>query len=283
MKKIAIFVIPVILILTASICFAAQLPEGSGIVYQVTLEAFSGGSNVSVSGNYSSNQVIGGINSLGLLSSPSFSMKVGIGEVLSGTLGIRLLSITPSSGYNIALVHIDSIQGINFAAGVDVHLTMNGQNDIVAKNINIKSPTEIACDFDIVGAKPGYWTLMASKDADYDTLPSAFEVKTYNYPISIVINYPNPFDPVVETTKVFYNLLSDTDVNVYIFSITADLIWKAYYPAGFNGGKAGENTFVWNGVSAFDNILSTGTYFVHVVERSSGKTLARGKIVIIRK
>ncbi len=193
-------------------------------------------------------------------------------------------SITPNSAYNIAPVHIDRISGMNFSSGMIVKLVATSESDVNGENVSVTGTTSLTCDFNLVGVKAGLYDVLVSKEGHPSSrLTRGFEVKSYSFDRSLAVNYPNPFDPMRETTRVMYYLERDTDVNVYLFNIVGDMIWKSTYLSGTNGGREGENSFDWNGVSSFGEMQSNGVFLVHVVERATGKRVARGKIMVIMR
>lgn len=283
-RSIAAFLIIFLFLLLVNQAFAATKPFGAGIIYQTTLEGWSGGSGIATSTNITMSQIIGGINTLGIISSKSFGLKLGLGDTLFGSLGLMLLGISPDAGNNVSNIHIDAISGANFTQGIQVKLTYTGENTINGENIVVVSSSKISCDFNLTGAKPGRWTLIATKEGDAgNTLPNAFLIKSIQIAPAVVINSPNPFDPASGQTTIYYNLPKDSDVEVYIFSISGNLLWKTSFLAGSDGGRPGENKLIWDGISSFGDMLSTGVYFVHIMEKGTGKTMAKGKISVIRR
>ncbi|MBU0629799.1 MAG: hypothetical protein KKC80_02640 [Candidatus Margulisbacteria bacterium] len=193
-----------------------------------------------------------------------------------------LLTLEPASGYNIAPIRV-KISGANFLSSTTVRLTHPGQSDIPGTNMTIGA-SEIYCDFNIAGALTGLWTVeVADINGLVGILPDGFEVKSFAYDIALILNSPNPFDPARESTTIMYKLNSDANVTAVIFSMTADRLWRRDYLAGTNGGRSGDNSLVWNGISDFGEMASNGVYLVHVIDKSSGKTLARGKVAVIRR
>ena len=193
-----------------------------------------------------------------------------------------LLAIDPASGYNIAPIRI-KISGANFLSSTRIKLSRSGYSDIQGYNLTIGA-SEIYCDFNIAGADIGFWDVVVEDlNGLVGTLPNAFEVKTYNYDQSIAINSPNPFDPARETTTIMYKLPYATDVIAVIFSTTAEKLWQRTYPSGFNGGRAGDNSITWNGINDFSELASNGLYLFRVIDRASGRTMARGKVAVIRR
>jgi hypothetical protein len=266
--------------LPASVPFAAGLASSS-ISYSVPVYVMGSAGGSLTSTSY---QVFGsgsGLN-VGFKSNSSYLMREGF--IPAGyALSVMVLSIDPNSGYNTGKIRINKMAGVNFLQGADVRLRLTGEADIVATDITLNASHEISCVFDLAGKKDGFWNLrVTNPDNSTGLLPRAFQVKTW-YDIKLVLNTPNPFNPPLESTQIMYKLEKDTDVMVVIFSVTAELLWKRSYPAGFDGGKAGDNVITWSGLSDFNEYVSNGVYLAHVIEKSSGRTLARGKIAVIRK
>jgi len=217
------------------------------------------------------------------LSSADFYSGIGFAKTAYFTVSSPgTLTIDPSSGFNVAPVHIKKITGTGFSEGCVVKLSST--TEIIATNVHIISSTELNCDLNIAGARAGFWDVVVTKEGEAGSVLSrGFEIKSRSFSSGTAVNSPNPFDPAREPTTIIYKLKKDTAVNVYLFSITGDLIWEDSFNAGHNGGKEGDNSVTWDGVSSFGEMLSNGVYLLHVVERSSGKTLAKGKIAILRR
>ncbi|MFC1496566.1 S8 family serine peptidase [Candidatus Margulisiibacteriota bacterium] len=91
---------------------------------------------------------------------------------------------------------------------------------------------------------------------------------------------PNPFDPsATPYTYLTYTLNNNINTSVFIFDITGRLVFKGNYPAGDNGGKAGQNLVPWNGRDNFGGIVPNGVYFFKVA--AGGSVLGRGKIIVL--
>lgn len=100
------------------------------------------------------------------------------GAVESGEAGsFRIDAIAPATGGNAGLVSV-VLRGAAFVAGTTVTLTRNGAADIPGID---PGPTNggafLATSFDLTGAAPGMWTVVAtSPDASVRTLPDGFTV-----------------------------------------------------------------------------------------------------------
>jgi len=97
--------------------------------------------------------------------------------------------------------------------------------------------------------------------------------------IGTPLNYPNPFNPSIQTTKITYTLTTDMGIEIYIFDIRGMLIWKRSYVSGSMGGKAGYNEVEWNGKDDFGYPMWNGIYPFRIV--SGGKILGRGRIAVL--
>jgi hypothetical protein len=218
------------------------------------------------------------------LAGGGLSLQSGFRGTIWPGLATIVIGVTPASGYNIAPLNRVKVNGANFTGNTTVRLTRTGQNNVSGSSITLVSSTEITCNFNIAGAQVGYWNVVVDDGSNnLGSLTNGFEVKTYPYDMAWAINSPNPFDPARESTTIMYKLKKDSEVTVLIFSVTADLLWKSSYPAGFNGGREGDNSLLWTGYTNFGELASNGVFLVHVVEKASGKTLARGKIAVIRR
>ena len=84
-------------------------------------------------------------------------------------------------------------------------------------------------------------------------------------------NYPNPFSG--ETT-IRFSLARAEDVNIYIYDINDNLVWKN---SKFNG-KVGINTITWSGLNDRGEEVANGVYLLEV---SIQKKTVKKKIVLI--
>jgi Calcineurin-like phosphoesterase len=78
--------------------------------------------------------------------------------------------VVPDHIYDTGVIHIDNLEGTGFFAGGKspaVKLT-NGPVSIPAMNVVVVSPQSITCDFDITGAKVGYYSVVVENEDGYD-------------------------------------------------------------------------------------------------------------------
>lgn len=194
---------------------------------------------------------------------------------------VGIYSISPNSAYNTGVIDI-KITGFGFKNGANVFLSTLGEENINAQNIIVDSTSTIYCSFNLTGKKDGMWDLnIINPDYTSSTLANAFEIRTIA-DLGTIVNYPNPFNPLQQSTLLIYKLTQNTDITILIFNITAELIYSQNFLSGTNGAKAGMNTVEWNGINSFGEVCANGVYFVRVVETHTGKILAKGKVAISR-
>lgn len=205
-------------------------------------------------------------------------------SLIKAILSPIVTSLDPREGNNLVPLKGVRIYGANFVAGATVKLQAAGLPTIIATNVQVISQNEINCDFDLTGASAGAReVIVTNTDGNVGALPSGFNLNRGAYAADMVICSPNPFDPARGSATLTYRLDQDTDVNIFIFTTTANLYWKTSFSAGTNGGKQGENAIVWNGVSNFGEMASNGLFLVHVVERNTGVTKARGRLAVLHQ
>jgi FOG: PKD repeat len=86
-------------------------------------------------------------------------------------------SISPTTGANNGAVLINNLNGTGFLAGATVRLTKSGQADIIATGVNVVSPTNINCTFDLTGKALGTWSVVVfNTDGKSGNLANAFTI-----------------------------------------------------------------------------------------------------------
>ncbi|MFH0887427.1 MAG: Ig-like domain-containing protein, partial [bacterium] len=93
-------------------------------------------------------------------------------------------------------------------------------------------------------------------------------------------NYPNPFNPNAEVTRIGYNLTNDANVAIYVYDITARLIWESHYSSGTVGGRLGYNEVQWDGRSLYREIMGSGVYLLRIVNEDNKSVIGKVKLVI---
>ncbi len=203
------------------------------------------------------------------------------GQMPAGTdvSTIGITSVVPAEGYNSGTLRSE-IQGFGFKSGAAATLALAGEIEITASDTLVVSSSKISCSFDLTGKKPGIWTLnVANSDGGSAALADAFEIKTLAAG-GVMINYPNPFNPLAGSTTFIYELEADADSTLLIFNISAELVYKRTFSSGVNGAKEGTNSIEWNGTNSFGEISANGVYFARVIESRTGRMLAKGKVAV---
>lgn len=273
-----IFTILIGIIFIQSVALAT---EKSSANYKITSDSFDAGVDRSTSSSY---KLLSELKERDLqsLTGTSYILEQGFkpSAYFGDPYALAIISINPENGYNIAPVRI-AITGRNFLSGATVKLTAADETDIIGQ-ISTLSATEISCEFDIAGKNPGAWNVVVmNPDGESASLASAFEIKKYQIAPAIALNSPNPFNPRTEGTTIMYNLENATDIKIYILTVAGKIIWVKHIEAGQTGAKAGDNAVYWDAFTRFGKVDTNDVFIVHVVERSSGKVLARGKIATL--
>lgn len=118
-------------------------------------------------------------------------------------------------------------------------------------------------------------------------LDRAFEI---NLPQSIIPvefaasfkNYPNPFNPEFEPTEFRYNLPTDSDVDIHIYTATGEKVRELHFDAGGHGGQAGLNAGIyWDGRNGEGDMVLNGVYVAYVEVAAEGLT-ATVKMAVLK-
>lgn len=108
---------------------------------------------------------------------------------------LTVTGITPNSGVNTGSVSNVSIAGIGFVSGATVKLTMSGQTDVTATNVQAVSTNQITCNFDLTGKTPGAWNVVVTNpDQQQGSLPNGFTITgpVHDVAVTAFSASPNP-------------------------------------------------------------------------------------------
>ena len=100
-----------------------------------------------------------------------------------------------------------------------------------------------------------------------------------NLSITNLQNGPNPFNMAFqEETIIKYTLSSPANINLYIFSITGELLYKSTIASPLTSG-----TISWNGKNSNGKNVSPGiySYIIIATDTQGGKAVKRGKIIVL--
>jgi len=198
-------------------------------------------------------------------------------------------SITPKSGVNNAVISITNLAGTHFRAGVNVKLSKSGASDIIASNIVVVSSTQISCQFDLIGKTAGFWdVIVVNDDSQSGTLTQGFAVETPVIMVTKPIESSQPvFNPSTGSTTLSFSLGRATDdqgnpatIIIYVYNIRGERVYQTTFLA-----KVGDNSVVWDGLTAFKAYVSSGVYIVQVIAKTAdGKTtkISEMKLIVTR-
>ena len=132
-----------------------------------------------------------------------------------------------------------------------------------------------------------YWRVKAisSESTIATSEVASFKIQL---PVSVsgVINYPNPFDPNKEETRIRYRLGREADnVTIRIYDITGGLVCELDGDIRSEGSSVFDkyNEVEWDGRNGRGDTVVNGVYPFEVLVRSGDKTVSgRGKIVVLK-
>lgn len=199
-----------------------------------------------------------------------------------------VISIAPKTGANNAAVNISSLVGANFRAGAKVKLSKTGETDIIASNIVVVSATQISCQFDLTGKTAGFWDIVVTNDDNQSaTLAQGFAVETPALTVTKPVGSSQPiFNPGKGPTTLSFSLGRATDdqgnpvtIFIYAYDIRGERVQQWSFPA-----KIGDNSVVWDGLTAYKSYLSSGVYIIQVVATANGKQtmITQMKLIVTR-
>jgi subtilisin family serine protease len=95
---------------------------------------------------------------------------------------------------------------------------------------------------------------------------------------SPILNSPNPFDPQTETTKLCFQISTDAEIDIYIYSLNLQLV-KKYNKSLY----AGYHEIEWDGIDNGNDIVPNGVYILIIKASANGQTvIKRNKIAVLR-
>ena len=89
-----------------------------------------------------------------------------------------------------------------------------------------------------------------------------------------VFNYPNPFNPDKEQTKIRVCLSGYGEAKIQLFDTRGDLVWDYTL-----SGNSGENIVLWNGKNKNNTIVANGVYLLKI--SAEGKVIEK-KVAVLR-
>ncbi|MFC1540624.1 hypothetical protein ACFL37_01995 [Candidatus Margulisiibacteriota bacterium] len=101
--------------------------------------------------------------------------------------------------------------------------------------------------------------------------------------IGTPLTYPSPLHLSQQNSVILqYGLSKDTNIDLYIFDLTGQVVKKISCNAGTEGGSAGgdanPNKVAWNLIADQGTSIGSGIYIWNIVDRDSNKLLGKGKL-----
>jgi len=96
--------------------------------------------------------------------------------------------------------------------------------------------------------------------------------------------YPGIANPEKEPIYFSWKLNKPARIHLYVYNLARNLVWEKIYEEGSEGGNAGYNEVLWNGITVFGRMVENGVYFYQVVEEKEGarRVLGRGRFTVFR-
>ncbi len=81
----------------------------------------------------------------------------------------------------------------------------------------------------------------------------------------------NPFNPELGDAEFAYYLNQNSDIEMNIYTLLGEKVYRQHYPAGSEGGSQGDNTIRWDGRNDEGRMVLNGVYVVIIEAKSSGE------------
>jgi len=102
--------------------------------------------------------------------------------------------------------------------------------------------------------------------------------------VGTAYSYPNPMRPPNQPGTIAWKISDDADVTMRVYTQSGTLVLKKEFARGAQGGRAGLNTFVWDGRNGKGDLVSSGGYIVLIEAQGQGETLhvIKRKVAVVR-
>ncbi len=81
----------------------------------------------------------------------------------------------------------------------------------------------------------------------------------------------NPFNPNTEKAEIAYNLETDSDVSMKIFTIAGEKVFEADFHSGEAGGQKGTNLITWDARNDHGDLVLNGVYVILIRDSGTGQ------------
>jgi hypothetical protein len=136
--------------------------------------------------------------------------------------------------------------------------------------------------------KTYYWKIIGKKADGTEIVSDGPFSFTCNPPLEIsgITNYPNPFDPNKEKTKLRYKLSKEADdVKIRIYDLTGALVTELDGTTNAEGVNMWTkyNDILWDGKNGRGDVVLNGIYPFEVIARIGAASVSgRGKIAVLK-
>ena len=136
--------------------------------------------------------------------------------------------------------------------------------------------------FDVTGSDSYFTVILSVNDLPTSESKVTFHAGSLRSPLVIGrVQYgPNPFNPNKGSILLKYDLDKNSDIYIYFFDVTGNLIMRQFYGAGSPGGNQGTNRVYWDGRSATGDVVANGVYLMKLF--SEDRTIGSGKIMVLK-
>jgi len=180
-----------------------------------------------------------------------------------GTIHEKKINIKESNISRVYLAGTKAVEGM--VAGMDIEYTFD----------------------ETITAGPHTFTIYAKSSgylAQQSTGSLKANVEVMGGPLRLIgeaITYPSPFDINKDkNVTIQYTLSSNGNIDIYLVNVGGERIKKMSFMAGQEGGTAGANKVVWDGVSDQGGFTGNAIYLGTIVARDEGRVLGKVKLTV---
>jgi outer membrane protein assembly factor BamB/subtilisin family serine protease len=128
-----------------------------------------------------------------------------------------------------------------------------------------------------------YTITLEALDLAGNSTQQILSVKTYASGSAKVVgepvSYPSVFKPLSGgKLLVGYTLTTNSDITIYFYDISGNIVLTKKFSSGRAGGSAGYNQMEWDGTTDFRKMVGNGIFIYKIT--SGSKVLATGKVVV---
>jgi len=175
--------------------------------------------------------------------------------VVSSEVILKWASVTADDDQLIYKLYVSSPQTAGFSGSIKLADSINNVYFGTATSYTLKN---------LAPGKTYYWRVDVVNSWGVVVPGPVWSFKTLDIPLTKTFNYPNPFNPNREKTKIVYRVDTPQTVNIKIYSEYGDLVYESEQTAA-----TGTNEFSYDGKDGNGNILYNGSYICRV-EKAEG-------------